>query len=473
MKDLTIRAKITIGFIAVLIVSLVLNFAVFFVIGEKVAREVAQDDLMEITYENKGEVRYHEGRAADDDPNHSAYHVIELTNGHLEIDDFLDVLNGVGSGLYSGDGELLYGMNLLPAETRDMPFIDDKIRTIQAGEDHFYVLDKLVNKDGDEIWIRGMVDRAQDREKIYRMYRLYMFILPVLVILAAFIAYFMARRSLSPIDRIADDVKVIRQGSDLSHRLDIDTGDNEIRVIVRSLNDMLARLEDSYTKGKQFTSRVSHDLRTPMAVIAAQTELALEQDMPDELREAFELIQKQDARATEILDALLRHNRISYIALGEEKTDVDLSEVVRSTCNGFKSVDEGRVTLEEDVQEGVVVKGNESMLYSLIENLLSNAFKYTEENGYVKVTLKKDKRGTHLSVSDNGIGMSREEQEQAFQWMYQANPSGDEGKGTGLGLFIVKTICDYHDADVTIESEPGRGSTFTVDIPGKEKKDGN
>ena len=476
MRSLSIRSKIISLLIIVLVVVLAINFIVFYFIGERVARETAREDLKEMVMLNLDEMRFKEGDTPGSDDESTPHYIIKYDDGYLEIDDFIDLMSGVACGLYTSDGSLIYGLNYLPRETKEIDFMDDTVRQVESSEEIFYIYDRKVSIEGrDDIWVRGMIDRGHDQAQVYRMYVNYIMILPLMLIFATLIVYIVTRRALLPLNSIVEEVERINWGSDLKQRLETGSNDYEIRIIVDALNDMLNRLHESYEAGKRFTSNVSHDLRTPLAIISAQTELALEEELPDDAREAFENIRKQGIRAEEILNGLLTYARLEDMSETYEMSDIDVSAAVISTCRSFTIIDEKDISLEQDIQEGIHIIGNEALIHGLVENLLSNAYKYSYENGQVRIGLEEDEDEVRLTVGDDGIGMSEEEMEKIFDWMYRSEGSA-EVEGSGIGLFIVKLISELHGADIKVRSMPGEGSEFTIVFPKveceKEEKDG-
>jgi len=463
VKTRSIQRKIIIWFTLVLIVILATNFAVLFFIGEKVARDTARQDVREIVIENSDQVRFKEGGVPEGGDQSASDEIIPYDGGYIEIVDFLEQISGIACGVYSSDGKLLYGHNYIPEETKDVRFMDNMLREVRSENDTYYIFDRMLPfEGGHNVWIRGMEDRGNDRHQIYRLYRLYGMLLPLMIIFAIVIVYLATRRAMLPLSKIVDQVGTINWGSDLKARVDTDSRYYEVRIIVDALNKMLSRLEESYEAGRRFTSNVSHDLRTPTAIISAQSELALEDDELDEdAREAFENIKKQEKRIREILDGLLTYIRLEDMPDAYEMEDVDMSDEVRNVCDSFALLDDKDITMEMDIEDGVRIKGNKVLIHTLVDNLLSNAYKYSNEQGSVKVSLHEDIHLVVLSVEDKGIGISEEDQKNIFQWMYRSRES-DGREGSGIGLYMVKTIADLHDARISIHSKPGEGSTFTV-----------
>ena len=462
MRHLTIRFKIIVWFIIIMIVVLSASLVAFYFVGEKAFRETAKNDVREMVDTNLDEIRFKHGKMPGRDDAYTTHHMISYEDGYFEIDEFIEKMSGVACGLYDSNGKLLYGMNYIPNETKDLHFVDNTIREVESGKDSFYVFDRMVTiKDRDEVWVRGMVDRSQDKSQTYEMYRSYMTFLPMMLIFAALIVYIVTRRALQPLNTIVEEVGRIKWGSDLKQRVNVRTNDYEISIIVEALNSMLDRLQQSYEAGRRFTSRVSHDLRTPIAIISAQTELALEEDQPEETREAFENIQVQGFRTKEILDGLLTYMRLEDMSRVYEMTWIDLSSTVGNTCRSFRVFDDKNITMEESIDEGVYINGNEALMRALLENLLSNAFKYSNENGSVRVRLEDVGDKARLSVIDEGIGIPEEDLEKIFDWMYRTNETVDI-EGSGIGLYIVRTVTDLHNGEILVDSTQGKGTTFTV-----------
>ncbi len=462
MRNMSVRKRTTLWIIFALAMIVTLTYAVFLLTGETVARQTARDDLREVVATNCEQIRISPDGIAP--PN---YFTTPVKGGLLAVDnDFLQEISGVTCGLYSGGGKLIYGIDRLHGETAELEFQEKKIRSVRSGGHTYYVLDQPVTLENDQTyWVRGMIDRAQDREPLLLVYRLALLILPILIAMAAVGGFIITRRSLRPIDEVIGQAQHIHRESDLKQRITIRTGDDELRELVDALNSMLQRLEDSYERGKRFTSVASHDLRTPISVISAQTELALEQeDLSEEERQAFTVIQRQSERMTDMVNSLLNYARLESGLETAEMKDVDLSRLAETVCEAFRIQEGDRRSIRSDITPGITVSGNEGLLQGMMENLVSNACKYGVDGGWVKVELKREEDSVRFTVEDNGVGIGRDDLEHIFDWEYRGTTASEQG-GAGFGLFLVKAVADLHQGTIEVISEEGKGSRFTVTLP--------
>ena len=142
-----------------------------------------------------------------------------------------------------------------------------------------------------------------------------------------------------------------------------------------------------------------------------------------------------------------------------------VSEFVSLTTEGFVPQDDRGIRLETDIEDGITCSFNASLISRAIYNLLQNAYKYGSENGFIKLSLKKDGVMAVLNVKDNGIGIAPEDQDKIWQRFWQADPSRGENGSSGLGLAMVKEIAKFHGGSVSVASAPEKGSTFSLLIP--------
>ena len=292
--------------------------------------------------------------------------------------------------------------------------------------------------------------------------------LPLLVILAALGGWFMAGRALAPIRRIDASARDISGGEDLSRRVDIGPGKDEIHRLADTFNGMLDRLEQSFQAERQFTSDASHELRTPTAVILAECDLAQKTAAdPADFRRSLDVIQRQGRKMSALIGTLLAYTRREQGTERLDLTDVDITDLTAAVCQEQSMVNAHRgIELVMDLQPEVACQADINLLTSLIQNLVSNAFKYGREGGHVWVTLTAEKGRLRLSVKDDGIGIPEESQPLVWNRFYQVDAARTNADGSlGLGLSMARQIARLHGGAITLESQPGQGSEFVFTMP--------
>lgn len=465
-NSLSISVKITLWFAAALIVVVALTYFVILAVSNQVIQKTIRDRLVDAVENNVDEVEFYQS-VEDVDFESDVDHFIRYKNGFLEIDDdFLDEVNEIYTALYSADGALLYGENPIAMETSSFPFENAKIQKLSVGKVTYYLFDRELDDDElDGLWLRGVVSERQGEAQMERISSVSLFILPLLLLLAVGGGYVIARRMLRPIHNISVTAAQITKGDDLKKRIEIGEGKDELHQLAGSFNDMLERLDKAFETERQFTSDASHELRTPTSVILAQCEYALENPCDTEdYVQALQVIRRQGGKMSKLIEDMLVYMRLEIRADAYEKTELDFSALVRSVCGDMALLGEKGIRLTDDVAEGISILGNEELLTRLLNNLIGNAYRYGKENGRIHVGLKKEKSFVTLSVTDDGIGIAKEDQEKIFHRFYQAD-SSRSGAGTGLGLAIAEEIARFHGGKLSVESELGAGSTFRFCLP--------
>lgn len=398
--------------------------------------------------------------------------LIKYKDGYLRIDrGFLEEMKDVQIGLYDKDGNILYGNNPLTKD-KDIDFVPSfsvsRVYKQSINKTPYYIYDrKMVGKKLNGLWMRGMVPLTNEMNQLATITKIALMFLPIVIILAILIGLFISRKLLKPVNKMEEAASSISQGSDLKKRIDIGNGTGEIYDLADDFNEMISRLDDSFEAEKRFISDASHELRTPMSVIMAQTELTLEQDRSnEEYKSAIEVINRQGGRMNTLIDTLLDYTRLEQRADEYQMMPIDLSELVTDLCQDMKLIKLKDITLEYDVEPGITVSGHKVLLTRMLQNLIDNAYKYGNDNGNIWVTLKNNKENVILSVKDNGIGISEQGVDKIFDRFYREDSSRTHQKrmayGYGLGLSMVKKIVEMHDANIRVISEEGQGSEFRI-----------
>jgi signal transduction histidine kinase len=223
----------------------------------------------------------------------------------------------------------------------------------------------------------------------------------------------------------------------------------------------LDRLKD------EFVSSVSHELRTPLTSISGYVELLLEDEPTEERQSYLRIVERNADRLLGLVSDLLFAARLQDGRLELARERVDLGVLVdEAAASARPRAEAGSVELLVDADDVPAVDGEPARLAQLLDNLFSNAIKFTPAGGRVSVRLRRDGPMVRLEVSDTGIGMSASDRERLFERFYRAQSALERQiQGSGLGLYISKAIVDAHGGRIGVQSEPGKGTTFIVDLP--------
>ncbi len=302
--------------------------------------------------------------------------------------------------------------------------------------------------------------------------RLIFMILSVALILAiaALLSEQFAKGVLKPVQEITNAAKKIND-KDLSLRIHIENIDEEMKDLVNSLNDMMARLEKSFKYIAEFSSHVSHELKTPLAILRGESELALRSDHPpEEYRKMIQSNLEEINRMTKIINDLLLLTKLDYQPDVFKFESFDLVEFFKEIGDSTKIL-AGQKGLDVDVEipenKNLRMRGDKVHLRRLFFNLIDNAIKFTNSQGKVGLSVKAQEKQAMVSVTDTGVGISESNLPQVFDKFFHLDGVESEGVagGNGLGLSIAQSIARIHRGEIQAKSFLGKGSTFIVRLP--------
>jgi two-component system OmpR family sensor kinase len=287
-----------------------------------------------------------------------------------------------------------------------------------------------------------------------------------LLLLAAVGGAFLARAALHPIQTITQTTRRITQAQDLSQRIPVTVPNDEVGRLTETINGMLARLEELFKAQQRLVADVSHDLRTPLTTIQGNVDLLRRGAADDPATRASTLraIADETARMRRLVnDLLLLAQADAGLKLYRLPVEVDtlLLEVYRQA----QGLAQG-VTVRLGAEDQASVSGDADRLRQLLLNLVDNALKHAPAgSGEVTLTLRRSGGWVQVGVEDNGAGIPPEDLPHIFERFYRADPSRSRPGGSGLGLAIAKWVAEAHGGRIEVESQVGRGSTFTVWLP--------
>ena len=277
----------------------------------------------------------------------------------------------------------------------------------------------------------------------------------------------MAARALAPLARMAEATRGIDLAG-LQRRIPLRGARDELDQVAHAFNDTLGRLEQAVGEMRQFSAAIAHELRTPLAVVRGQTELALMQarTVEDYQRALTDQLEELDTLAR-LVSHLLTLARAEAGEIPVAHAPVNLSALAASIIEQLEPVAQAKgVTLSVGAAPGITVLGDAEWLERLLLNLLDNAIKFTPDRGRISVRVAAEGAHAVLEVHDTGVGINPEALPHVFERFFRGDPARSAGsEGAGLGLSLVKWIADRHGATVSVESRPNEGATFTVKIP--------
>lgn len=293
-------------------------------------------------------------------------------------------------------------------------------------------------------------------------------VIPLVVVLGVAGGLFLASRALDPIDRIIRTANSIGAGRDLGRRLNLPHTSDELGRLTRTLDGMLERLEEAFQRERQLTTDVAHEIRTPLAAVIIQAEVALSQYREaQDYRHALQAIQSDATRLAVLVDQMLQLARAEAGLEPLTREPVELCELAGEVLNSVRPLSASRgVELELVASQRVWVIGDQVRLTQVLLNLVTNAMQHVEPGGCISVGLSLNGGIAELQVVDTGAGISPEHLPRIFDRFYRADPARqrDQG-GAGLGLAIGRWIVEAHGGSIQVQSEVGRGTTFTVRLP--------
>lgn len=309
---------------------------------------------------------------------------------------------------------------------------------------------------------------SEVNEVLGNLFSIFLFLIPVALVLSVGGGWFLAARSLKPVDDITRAARAIT-AHQLDRRIQYTGVDDELGRLVATFNGMISRLQLSFGQVQQFSSDASHELRTPLTILRGELELALRRrkSTAEEYRAVLSSALEETIRMTTIVDNLLTLAKADIGAAPAPMQDVWLRPLVQELSEDSEMLAQRkRIALRVTALDDALVSGDPVRLRQLLLNLIDNAIKYTPEGGTVELSLTRGSGTAAVTVKDTGIGIPAEELSKVFDRFYRVDKARSrEMGGSGLGLSIAKWIADIHNGTLTVQSAVNVGSTFTVTVP--------
>ena len=305
------------------------------------------------------------------------------------------------------------------------------------------------------------------QKELYDLLRIFAVAFPILLIVVSILGYVFMKGAFASVKKMVAVARHITV-EDLSLRIESLHSHDEIGELATTLNEMIARLEQSFNHVKQFSADVSHELKTPLAKMKCHAEVTLRRERSgEEYQQVLMKMIEDMEKLQKIIDNLFflvrmdaQHIPLSFIPLALQDVFFTVFEELQPLATK-KAVG----IVFEDI-EHVTVEGDLGLLKHVFINLLLNAIQYTPSGGKITVSLRKESYDAILTIADTGIGIAEESLPYIFDRFYRADPSRSyETGGAGLGLAIAQKSIEFHDGTISVQSDPGHGTTFRVSLP--------
>jgi signal transduction histidine kinase len=460
MKKQSFSNRIAFNFMLATAVLIIVIFAVVYLVVHKTVETSLKDDLTTEGIEvAEGLVLLTDSIVFADEAEWQ-----EKEHGQVEVNPiFIQVADSAGKVLRRSPNLMGTSLAIDKNETGDVYF-NSSLSGVRIRQ--FQLL--LKNGLGQQA---GFVSVAIPLEESHMVLRNLFIILltgfPVALVILYFITKFIAKKSISPVLVLTERAEKITR-ENLNERIPFPAIEDELHTLTGTINSLLDRMEDTLLREKQFASDASHELRTPLSVLKGTLEIMIRKPRPS----AY-YIEKAATCFSEVNRMSILVDQLLLLARYESKTvmanlsKVSLEQLVhRIIARNVNSLEEKNLTINLKIGENTMVITDAFMTEQILENIFSNAVKYSYPNQAIEIFTDRSDDQVFLTVKDEGVGMEKEELSKIFDRFYRADKSRSaQSKSHGLGLAIAKRFADLLQIKISVVSQPGKGSSFTLAFP--------
>lgn len=304
-----------------------------------------------------------------------------------------------------------------------------------------------------------------------RVIKTILVIFSVCVVLCIIFIFFISKTIFQSIMKIKNETKKIANGN-LNEAI-ITTASqknqNEIMSILESIEKMRQSLYEAEQRKNKFIMGVSHDLRTPVAIIKGYTEAIADGVISSEkdIKDALNLVEIKTEQLEDMINELINFTKLNSYELKEQFTPYPITDLIKTFAKGSElsaNVFNRKVTSNIDLPEEISIPLNKQLILRAFENIFSNAMKYTRDGDKINISASCENNTIVLKIADTGVGINKDDLPHIFDLFYKTSKSR-QGKSMGIGLSVVKSVIDAHGWKIDVESVPGKGTCFSIFIP--------
>jgi heavy metal sensor kinase len=343
--------------------------------------------------------------------------------------------------------------------------------TLRGGRNGYRGFSRKISLDGQLCTIIALQSLHAREEMLEDIRATFAWTIPIGLLLASAGGYFLARKSLAPVVAMSSQAGRIG-AANLHERLAVQNEKDELGHLARSFNSLLDRLGQSFERQRRFMADASHELRTPVAILRGEAEVALSQQArsPEEYRESLGVLHQEAERLTHIVEDLFTLTRADAGQYPLQPSEFYLDELIAECVHAARTLALAKnISLNFEGASESPLCADESLLRRMILNLLDNAIKYTRDGGRVGVTCRREGETYVLSITDTGAGIPAELQPRIFERFFRADKARsraqNDGSGAGLGLSISRWIAEAHHGRLELTRSDSTGSAFTAYLP--------
>lgn len=371
------------------------------------------------------------------------------------------------------DGQVIYTTNLSGWNNPDI----DADRISQLSEESGTVLSTIESpdEDHDARVLYGLLDddlilyfgesMEEINDHLELLSTIFLVTFTVVIVFASIAGWVLARHALRGVEEVTRAAVDVSNGT-LDRRVDAGNKGAEIEQLAATFNAMLDRIHTLISGMREMTDNVAHDMRSPLARIRANAEMALsgEQSVDDYRQSTAETIEECD-RLLHMINTTLDVAETEAGAAHMDKTNVDISRIAQDACELFTPLAEDKgISIASDIEPGCIVTGNLQLLQRMLANILDNALKYSDRNSCINVVVNTLDNAVMLRIRDEGVGISPQNLKKIFERFFRGDESRSKS-GCGLGLSLVRAVIIAHGGDIDVSSSPGNGSEFRITLP--------
>lgn len=384
-------------------------------------------------------------------------------NEHAQIEvnpTFIQVADSLGNILRRTPNLLGKTLDLLKGETRKI-FFNTRLPTGQVRQVQMIMTNEYHKKSG---YISIAIPLEASLMVLKNLLIILLSAFPFVLFILYIVTRLIAQRSIMPVKLLTESAGKIRH-ENLNERIALPKRKDELYTLTGTINGLLDRIEDAMIREKQFSSDASHELRTPLSVLKGTLELMIRKP-----RDRAYFVEKTGTcleevnRMSTLVDQLLLLARYEKEIIASRLVSTSVPVLLNKIIARFAvSLEQKGILLDLNMNQNLTILTDPFMFEQILENIFSNALKYSNVNGKIKIFSNDVSQPLFLTIQDEGIGMDKEELGQVFNRFYRANQSrSSQVKGYGLGLAIAKRLADLLRIQIVIESQPDKGSVFTL-----------